>query len=125
MRILGFSKKWDKLSQPEFTTFRFPRRDKDWLINEIVQIVFKPRSKGREILGVAEILGREPRAMAWHGDKTSCCRVTNLEAMEDGFSGTDEKAAYFNMWEFLWDYYGGERLLNEPMNKLTLKWVNC
>jgi len=30
MRILGFSKKWDKLKDPEFTTFRFERKDKDW-----------------------------------------------------------------------------------------------
>lgn len=54
MRILGFSKHWAKLDNPEFTTFRFPRKDKDWQIGETVKIVIKPRSKGGgELLGLA------------------------------------------------------------------------
>lgn len=128
MRILGFSTKWDKLQQPQFTTFRFARRDRDWQVGEVVQIVFKPRSKNREILGSAKIVSKEPRAMAWHGDKTGLPKIHNEEAIEDGFRGEDNdfgfnKIAYFYMWEFLFGYYGGERLLNEPMNKLTLAWV--
>jgi len=121
MRILGFSKKWDKLQQKVFTTFRFPRKDKDWFIGEVVQIVYKPRSKDREILGIAKIIGKDKRAMAKHGDTTGEQRVTNEEAIADGFPDTTEKPAYFTMWEFMWDYYGGERLLHEPMNKLTLR----
>jgi len=35
MRILGVSKKWDKLQRPEWTTFRFARKDKDWYEGEI------------------------------------------------------------------------------------------
>jgi hypothetical protein len=123
MKPMGFSKKWDKLNQREFTTFRFPRKDRDWQVGEVVQIVYKPRSKEREILGIAEIISKEPRAMAWHGDKTREIKVTNEEAIADGFTGDIVKSAYFNMWEFLWEYYGGERLLSEPMNKLTLKWM--
>ena len=30
MRIISFSVMWPKLQQPRFTTFRFPRKDKDW-----------------------------------------------------------------------------------------------
>lgn len=123
MRILGFSKRWDKLNYPVFTTFRFPRRDKDWFVGELVQIVYKPRSKQREVLGFAEIERREPRAMAWHGDKTGLPKVHNEEAIEDGFRGEGTKVAYFLMWEFLFGAYGGERLLNEPMNKLMLRWL--
>ena len=120
MRILGFSKKWDKLNQVELTTFRYPRRDKDWFIGEIVQIVYHPRSKDREILGIAEITNIEKRAMAWHGDKSGETKITNEEAKEDGFDDNGH-GAYFTMWEFLWDYYGGQRLLEEPMNKITLR----
>lgn len=124
MRILGFSKRWAKLEQKEFSTFRFPRRDRDWQVGEVVQVVYKPRSKERELLGVAEIVGKEPRAMAWHGDKTGLPKIHNEEAIADGFVGEGSKIAYFTMWEYLWDLYGGERLLNEPLNKMTLRWVN-
>lgn len=123
MRILGFSKKFNKLNQDVFTTFRFPRRDRDWEEGEQVQVVFKPRSKDRELLGWAIIVGKVKRRMSKHYDETGEILVTNQEAEEDGFSGTLAKPAYFNMWEFLWDFYGGERLQKEPMNKLTLKWV--
>ncbi len=118
MRIMSFSKKWGKLSQPEFTTFRFPRKDKDWYVGETVQVYFKSRSPQHEKLFDAEIITKEKRAMAKHGDKTGCQLVTNDEAIADGFP-----YGYFSMWEFLWDYYGGKRLLDEPINKLTLRRV--
>jgi len=125
VRILGFSKKWPKLRQPWFTTFRFTRRDKDWQAGEIVQVVYKPRSKEREVLGPAEIIAKEPRAMARHGNRVKgALVVTNAEAERDGFSSIVGRQAYFLMWEYLFDFYGGERLMTEPMNKLTLRWVN-
>jgi len=125
MRILGFSKKWDKLTNNTFTTFRFKRRDRDWEVGEIVKVFYKPRRKGGgEFFGTAKIVSKEQRAMAWHGDKTGLTKILNEEAIEDGFSDEGNKIAYFSMWEFLFDNYGGERLLNEPMNKLTLIWLS-
>lgn len=123
MRILGVSKRWPKLKKDEFTTFRFSRRDKDWCPNEVVQIVLNPRSKKRQILGTAQIINVEPRCMCWHGSKLPDPIVTDEEAMDDGFEPAGEKKAYFVMWEWLWAVYGPERLLNEPMSKLTLRWV--
>lgn len=122
MRILGFTKKWDKLKQPEFTTFRFPRRDKDWQVGESVQIVYKPRSKEREILGVAEIVSKEPRNMVKLldiiGKEHNVPTITEDEAKADGFED------YWGMWHWLFDAYrGGQRFIDEPMNKLTLKWL--
>lgn len=62
MRILGFSKKWPKLKEPEFTTFRFERKDKPHYVGEQLQIVIQPRRKGGgEKLGIAEIVKKEPR----------------------------------------------------------------
>lgn len=122
MRELGFSEKWPKLKQ-DFTTFRFQRRDKDWQVGEVVKVVYRPRTKQREVLGVAKIISKAQRAMAWHGDRTGAIKVTDEEAIADGFIGRPEKSAYFEMWEFLFNYYGGTRLLSEPMNKLTLQWV--
>lgn len=116
MRILGFSKKWDKLQQDVFTTFRFTRKDKDWQVGETVQIVYKPRelelSLGgeREALGIAEIIGKERRDLFRVG-------VTKLEAIQDGFE------SFVKMGEWLDKAYG-RRWLDEPMNKLTLKWRN-
>jgi hypothetical protein len=76
MRILGFSQKWLKLSLPTFTTFRLPRKDKDWFTGEDVQIVFLPRSKKRKILGIGTILSVETMVFD---------RITELEAFLDGF----------------------------------------
>jgi len=68
MRILGFSKKWAKLNNKLlFTTFRFPRKDKDWEIEEVVQIVYKPRSKEREPLGIARIIPNPPESFKLSG----------------------------------------------------------
>ena len=83
MRIMGFSVKWRKLQQPVFTTFRLPRKDKDWYIGERVQIVFHPRSKDREILGEAVIVNVEARSF----NPAMAPKITNDEAIADGFGG--------------------------------------
>ena len=126
MRILGFSKKdWinyhigkPKLQEPDFTTFRFRRRDRDWEIGEVVQVVYKPRSKDREPLGIAEIINKERRwiftAKKPRGEKV----LTPREAHADGFKGYGDMA----MW--LSKGYGHQRLVDEPMNKLDLRWVD-
>ena len=84
MRIIGFSVKWHKLSQSVFTTFRLPRKDKDWSIGEQVQIVYHPRSKDREILGQAVIGNVEARSF----DPAMASKITDAEAREDGFLNT-------------------------------------
>ena len=118
MRILGFSKKWDKLQRGEFTTFRFKRKDHDWNVGEVVQIVYKPRSKDRGILGVAEIINLEPRSVAPYTlGGPSNLDVSHREAVEDGFENVVEMVEWFEKT------YGEERLTQEVMNKLTLRWV--
>lgn len=118
MRILGFSKKWPKLEQEEFTTFRFPRKDRDWGVGEVVQIVFKPRGKDKEVLGVARISSKEKR---WAFDSIfsetgGILHVSLKEAVGDGFSDIED----MTIW--LFDTYK-ERFHDEPMNKLTLRWL--
>jgi len=118
MRILGFSKEWNKLKDDTFTTFRFARKDKDWDIGEKVQIVLNPRSKYRQLLGVAEIINKEPRWIAYREEKTrhGIALVSRDEAIADGFKNRAEMNAWMR------DKYG-ERYQNEPMNKLTLRWI--
>ena len=124
MRVLGFSQRWPKLEHKEFTTFRFARKDKDWYVGETVQIVLHPRSKTREILGMADIVGKEARRIPWHGRcDFEAPLITNEEANADGFPDTTGRAGYFLMWEFLFKAYGPARLFQEPMNKLTLRLV--
>jgi hypothetical protein len=114
MRILGVKKKWDKLKEPSFTTFRFARKDKDWQMDEIVQVVYKPRSKEREILGPAKIKDKSPRI--FDSSRTfSHYLITNPEVQADGFS------SYQEMMDWFYKQYG-ERIFREPINKLTLKW---
>ena len=108
MRILGFSKKWPKLKQSEFTTFRLRRRDKDWQVGELVQVVFKPRSKFRESLGTAEIVNKEPRHLH---------QLSHDEAVADGFRGVQD----MTIW--LLEAHG-KRMFAQGLNKLTVRWVN-
>lgn len=116
MRILGVSRRWDKLNRPDWTTFRFTRKDKDWQIGEVVQVVLNPRSKHREKLGVAEIISKEPK---WMKPKlrADIPDITQEEAIADGFE------EWRDMWAWLLKRYDIRRLLGEPMNKLTLRWV--
>jgi hypothetical protein len=117
MRTMGFVAKWPKLKCDQFTTFRFARKDKDWSVGEMVNVVVRPRSKYRENLGVAVITEKASRFMAWQSSTLAERRVTKEEAIEDGFG------SYYQMWDFLVEMYGKEKLLMEPMNKLTLRWV--
>lgn len=121
MRIFGFTKKWDKLSLSEFTTFRYPRGDSDWYINEQVKVVFQPRRKGGgEVLGIAEIIKKELREfdeeyLEMAKDDTTLL-VTDTEAIVDGFKDRQD------MVQWLEKTYG--RLDWIPrMHKLTLRWI--
>lgn len=116
MRILGFSIKWPKLEQPEFTTFRFTRRDRDWQVGELVQIVYKPRSKEREILGIAEIIKKDSRKVFKIRKLYHTPLLTSAEARRDGFNGWADMALWLSKAR-------GNRVHEEPMNKLTLRWV--
>ena len=109
MRILGFSVMWDKLKQPEFTTFRFQRRDKDWEVSEEVQIVYKPRSKNRQILGMARIITKEERKLYCYNNRD------DDEARQDGFANKHEMLLWLTKAH-------GERWQYEEMNRLTLRW---
>ena len=48
MRTLSVSTEWLKLMEPEFTTFKLPRKNKDWDVGEIVKVVYKLQSKERK-----------------------------------------------------------------------------
>jgi len=117
MRILGFSKKWEKLNQDEFTTFRFCRKDRDWEVGELAQVVYKPRRKGGgERLGLAQIISKEPRNLGPDWGQDGLPMITTDEAIEDGFANWGE------MFDWLGKVYELHRLAMEPMNKLTIAW---
>ena len=109
MRILGFCKKWDKLSGGAFTTFRLPRRDRDWVKGEHVQVVLKPRSKEREILGEAVIIAKDH---FWIDE------INNLMAIIDGFNNAQD------MRGWLLKSHNPTRLDHEPLNRLLVAWCS-
>lgn len=123
MRILGFTEKWPKLKQDEFTTFRFRRRDRDWEVGEVVQIIHKPRSKDRKVLDTAVILSSERRwvknaedaDMKHYGDYFAVKVVTEAEAIADGFVDRAAMVAWVGKAHKL-------RNIVEPMNRLTLRY---
>lgn len=116
MRVLGFSETWPKLEQDTFTTFRFPRKDKDWYVGEVVKVVYQPRRKGGgDFLGIAEILKSEKRDIL-RLDLKRAGPVTEVEARLDGFESFSAMQAWLN------ERYGIDRLWDEPMQKLTLSW---
>ena len=108
MRILSFTKMWDKLERNIFTTFRFPRKDKDWQKGEVVRVFYKQRSPERRELGTAEIIDKEPKNILED--------VTGIEAKEDGFQSISDMAIWMRK-----SY--GDRIEKELMNCLTLKWI--
>lgn len=114
MRILGVSQEWDKLQRARWTTFRFPRRDKDWEVNESAQIVVKPRTKTRKYLGIAEIISKEPRNFMKHAVAT-ILSVSEAEAQEDGFINLADMILWMHKQH-------GDRIFKESMNKLALEW---
>lgn len=111
MRIISFSKKWDKLNQPVFTTFGLPRKDaalgRDWHENEKVQVYYHNRCKDREFMGYAVIKELE---------KTIVGIIDDEQAIEDGFANWHE------MYDWLCKAHGGVVTLNTIINKLTITW---
>ena len=129
MRVLGFSKKWGKLNNDKilFTTFRFPRKDRDWEVKEVVQIVYKPRSKEREPLGIARIIRKQEKDLGkkyynFGSVDKSPDVVTPYDAEDDGFTGMHGGGDIEKMRQFFIDTYGYSKC-EEPINKLTLYWI--
>ena len=132
MRIMGFSKKWTKLSKQwfnrdfhTFTTFRYPRRDRDWEIEEVVQVVFRTRFPDREPLGIARIIRKEEKNLdkTWNyypfpSFQNTPDMIDSSEAEEDGFTGSHGWGDVKAMIQFIRDY-GREPIVN----KLTLYWI--
>jgi len=118
MRILGFQKKWDKLQLPTFTTFRWCRQDKDWFIGESVKVVYKPRHQDREELGIAIIKRKDARSPDAEMPLRNIPTISDAEAQSDGFIDCED------MLEWLIRVYGSDdRFMFEPINKLTLTWL--
>jgi len=130
MRELGFSQKWNKLNSELFTTFRFPRKDKDWQVEEVVKIVYKPRSKQREVLGVARIIRKDMKDLTkrfnyyagGYSQPNTPDIVTPSEAEDDGFTGMHGGGDTKKMRQFFLDTYGYSKC-KEPINKITLYWI--
>jgi len=132
MRILGFSKKWGKLNNDIlFTTFRFPRKDKDWQVDELVQVVYKPRSKNREHLGVARIIRKQEKDLSkrWSyypspSQPNTPDMITHKEAADDGFTGMHGGGDLKKMLDFLRESSTFEQYYRvSKVNKLTLYWL--
>ena len=132
MRILGFSKKWDKLNQDMFTTFRFPRKDRDWGVEELVQVVYKPRTKGREPLGIARIMRKQEKDVnkTWSyyprpSFPNTPDMITPLEAKSDGFDAIHGGGDIEKLRDFLRASSSYEQFYRiGKVNKLTLYWVD-
>lgn len=130
MRILGFSKQWPKLrNELLFTTFRYPRRDKDWEVEEVVQVVYKPRSKTeRKPLGIARIIRKQckdtgKKFYIFGGIDDSTDVITPAEAKEDGFTGMHGGGDIERLLKWLRES-SPRRFFEEPIvNKLTLYWL--
>lgn len=121
MRILPVSQEWPKLhlelpteARPWWTTFRLRRQDKDWELGEVVQVVLHPRSKQRKILGIAKIINKEPRYLCPLSYQENTLSLA--EAIEDGFQNLPE----MKLWMIK---AHGHRIEAEPLNKLTLEWI--
>ena len=131
MRILGMNELWDKLTADTWTTFRFPRADKDWRVEEVAQVVYKPRSRKdetRAILGIAEIIKKDLRwvidpnlpmptePIRQNPDWDDVHIITEEEARKDGFESREA------MIQWIARAHDARNYL-EPMNKIRLRWT--
>jgi hypothetical protein len=118
MRIMSFAKRWKKLEKPQFSTFRYPRKDTDWHDGETVQVFLLNRSPHRVFLGTAQIVAKNLRHLFVTKDPipSGRGRVTEREANADGFENLEE------MEKFMIRYYGKD--YSPDFNKLTLKWIS-
>ena len=114
MRILGVTERWPKLQESQWPTFRLRRRDKDWQLGEVVWVVYKPRSKQREVLGIAKIVEKTPKRFWGPSVRGNIIHID--EAIEDGFKNLQEMRAWFLKTH-------GSRVDTEPLNKLTVEWT--
>lgn len=112
MRELGMSEMWPKLQAENFTTFRFPRKDRDWEVGENVKVVYKPRSRERKVLGIAWIRTVEPRRLL-ESNESNIPAISEAEAIADGFN------SYSAMLGWLATH---NNLSGVEINKLTLRW---
>ena len=123
IKIMSFDKRWPKLQQPEFTTFRHQRGDRAWEIGEYVWVFYKARSKARELLGIAEIIGKELRELdSFFTDgkrikPLDVPLVTDAEAIADGFQNREGMVSYLEKRE-------GSNYIS-LLHKLTLRWVKA
>jgi hypothetical protein len=136
MQQLGFTKDWPyynresygsprpygaKLEYASFTTFRWPRLDgRDMQVGQLVQVVMRPRSKERELLGLALVVSAEQIRLD---------NINDAMANEDGF-----EAGYKLRWwlkedprskdsPLVWRY----RLvwiIRQPHTKTARAWVD-
>jgi hypothetical protein len=121
MRIMSFAKQWEKLGKEEFSTFRYPRKDKDWTAGEKVQVFIKNRSPHRLFLGLAEVTSKEHRVLNPDTRRSDNPPdfphwITDNEAAADGFNSLIE------MEHFMIKYYG--RDYSPDFNKLILRWIS-
>ena len=102
-----------------------------WLkLEEVVKIVYKPRSKEREVLGVARIIRKETKDLnkqfhyyvGGYSTPNTPDTITPDEAEDDGFTGMHGGGDTEKMRKFFIDTYGYSRC-KEPINKLTLYWI--
>lgn len=119
MRVLSFQQAWPKLNDTRFTTFRFARKGKDWKQGELVNIVVKSGEAPGVELGIAKI-SIKATFRAFPGDAPYVPFlpqvITPAEAISDGFPTLRD------MYDYFVDRYG-KRLLEEPLNKLVLMYV--
>lgn len=110
MRIISFTEMWPKLQASQFTTWRFPRRDRDYITGEQLQAWYRQRSPKRQFLFNVEVVSKWSK---WLIDANGL-HIRPDEALVDGFDSPEQ------MFEFLKKAHG-KRVYNEPINVLLLR----
>ncbi len=134
MREMWVKEKWRR-SDDEliFTNYRFPRRDNDWRIEELVRIVYKPTTKDRFVMGIARIIRIQDNDLnkrwsyGWGmptNPPNTPDMITYEEAHDDGFHGMHGGGDTDGMISYYRKKYGWSRCEREKLNKITLYWID-
>jgi len=132
MREMWVKEKWRRADDEVlFSNYQFPRKDRDWNLEEVVRIVYNPITKDRTVMGIARIIRIQPKDLkrTWQfypypNYPNTPDMITPTDAEEDGFTGMHGGGDTKKMESYYRKKYGWSRCEREPINKITLYWID-
>lgn len=107
--------KRNRLFNERFVTYKRIRKDKDWQVDEIVNVTLSPVAKPHIQLGFAKVIAIDKKSFN-HYMYPETTNMSGEELTYEGFQIFDE-------WKFKRAYFDKDYIDIKMFNKLTLQWI--